>query len=216
MGLDGVELVLRCEEFFAISIPDAEAAAVRTVRDLHHLICRHLDVTPSAHLPVIPDPPVIATWETRFRIFRANHQKLPTPALHVKNSPGTPSGEPSSPSSPTSSASTPKTSSPKPISSATSASTDRPRNPRRPPPRTLPSANQDFTRKHWHPSPPAPPNAPQSPRLSPSEPGLCAKVGGTPRPKTRSPKSYDPTSRKSHPDDVFVACATPPARLASH
>lgn len=40
MGLDGVELVMECEDEFGISIPDAEASHVRTVADLHGVIMR--------------------------------------------------------------------------------------------------------------------------------------------------------------------------------
>ena len=46
MGLDAVEIVLRTEEFFVITIQDEEAAAVRTVGDFYLLICAKLDVLP--------------------------------------------------------------------------------------------------------------------------------------------------------------------------
>lgn len=46
MGLDSVELVLRAEELFVITIEDEEAAAVRTVGEFYHLICRKLNVSP--------------------------------------------------------------------------------------------------------------------------------------------------------------------------
>jgi len=59
MGLDAVEIVLRTEELFVITIEDDEAAAVRTVGDFYNLICRKMSVTPlqspvtSAELPTI-------------------------------------------------------------------------------------------------------------------------------------------------------------------
>jgi acyl carrier protein len=46
MGLDSVELVLRLEDEFSISITDDEAAATRTVGDVYNLILSKLDVTP--------------------------------------------------------------------------------------------------------------------------------------------------------------------------
>jgi acyl carrier protein len=46
MGLDSVELILRTEEDFSISILDEEAEKVRTVGDLYNLVLSKLDVTP--------------------------------------------------------------------------------------------------------------------------------------------------------------------------
>jgi acyl carrier protein len=43
MGLDIVELVLRTEQLYSITLPDDEAARVRTVADLYHLVCAKLD-----------------------------------------------------------------------------------------------------------------------------------------------------------------------------
>jgi hypothetical protein len=46
MGMDAVEIVLRTEELFAITIPDDEASAVRTVGDFYRLICSKLSLVP--------------------------------------------------------------------------------------------------------------------------------------------------------------------------
>lgn len=61
MGLDAVELVLRTEEFFVISIEDDEAGSARTVGDLYNLVCAKLGLPPlqspvtSASLPVVTE-----------------------------------------------------------------------------------------------------------------------------------------------------------------
>jgi acyl carrier protein len=84
MGLDAVEIVLRTEDLFAITLDDDEAAAVRTVGDFYRLICTKLDLAPlsspitSAELPIItrkekklfflpiytplPAPPEVLPW----------------------------------------------------------------------------------------------------------------------------------------------------------
>jgi acyl carrier protein len=46
MGLDVVELVMRTEEEFGITIDDSSASRIRTVGDLYHAICKLRDVTP--------------------------------------------------------------------------------------------------------------------------------------------------------------------------
>lgn len=46
MGLDTVELIMRCEEVFAIDIADEDAGQVQTVGDLYRLICRNLTLAP--------------------------------------------------------------------------------------------------------------------------------------------------------------------------
>jgi acyl carrier protein/energy-converting hydrogenase Eha subunit A len=46
MGLDAVELILRAEEEFNITIEDSEAERVRTVGDFYQLILTKLDLTP--------------------------------------------------------------------------------------------------------------------------------------------------------------------------
>lgn len=47
MGLDAVELILRVEDQFKISIADDEAAHVRTVGDLFQVVLSKLDTTPA-------------------------------------------------------------------------------------------------------------------------------------------------------------------------
>lgn len=49
MGLDTVELVMRCEEVFAIDLPDHKLSHVHTVGDLYDLICIELKLTPCTH-----------------------------------------------------------------------------------------------------------------------------------------------------------------------
>jgi hypothetical protein len=78
MGLDAVEIVLRTEEFFVITIDDEEAAAVRTVGDFYLLICTKLSVPPlvspitSAMLPVV-------TEKEKTLLFLYKHTPLPAP-----------------------------------------------------------------------------------------------------------------------------------------
>jgi len=47
MGLDTVELVMRCEEVFTVDLPDHKLTHVHTVGDLYVLICDELKLTPS-------------------------------------------------------------------------------------------------------------------------------------------------------------------------
>ncbi len=78
MGLDAVEIVLRTEELFVITIGDDEAAAVRTVGDFYNLICAKLNVSPfqspvtSAKLPTI-------TQKEKTLLFLYRHTPLPAP-----------------------------------------------------------------------------------------------------------------------------------------
>jgi hypothetical protein len=78
MGLDAVEIILRAEELFIITIEDDEAAAVHTVGEFYHLICAKLNVTPlqspvtSAKLPEI-------TQKDRKFLFLQTHTRLPAP-----------------------------------------------------------------------------------------------------------------------------------------
>jgi hypothetical protein len=46
MGLDAVELVMRCEEVFAIDLPHRKLNHIHTVGDLYVLICGELKLTP--------------------------------------------------------------------------------------------------------------------------------------------------------------------------
>jgi acyl carrier protein len=48
MGLDGVELVLRIEETFGISLADEEVSSIQTPRQLTELVLTHLAAAPSA------------------------------------------------------------------------------------------------------------------------------------------------------------------------
>jgi acyl carrier protein len=47
MGLDSVEIVLRIEDEFSISLPDDELSSVRTVGELYELVLSKLDTTPA-------------------------------------------------------------------------------------------------------------------------------------------------------------------------
>jgi len=47
VGLDSVELVMRTEDEFCITLTDDEAGSVRTVDDLYRLVLSKLDLTPS-------------------------------------------------------------------------------------------------------------------------------------------------------------------------
>jgi acyl carrier protein len=78
MGLDAVEIILRAEEFYSITIADDEAGRVRTVGDFYELICNKLNVAP------LPNPkkpavlPRISEIERSFVILR-KHTHLPPP-----------------------------------------------------------------------------------------------------------------------------------------
>jgi hypothetical protein len=75
MGLDAVELVLRTEEFFVISIGDDEAASVRTVGDFYNLICTKLDVS-ALQSPVTPANLPMVTE----KVFLFLQKQTPLPA----------------------------------------------------------------------------------------------------------------------------------------
>src|SRR4051794_19085876 len=47
MGLDIVELVIRTEEVFNITIDNYDAEKIRTVGDLYELVCKLLKVSPT-------------------------------------------------------------------------------------------------------------------------------------------------------------------------
>ncbi|MFC5863243.1 hypothetical protein ACFPT7_13140 [Acidicapsa dinghuensis] len=78
MGLDTVEIVLRTEELFAITIEDDEAGAVRTVGDFYHLICRKVGVMPLQSPVTSAELPTITHKEAKF-LFLSTHTPLPAP-----------------------------------------------------------------------------------------------------------------------------------------
>lgn len=54
MGLDIVELVLRTEEVFSITIEDSDAEQLRTVGDLYEQVCKLLNISPTPN-PATPN-----------------------------------------------------------------------------------------------------------------------------------------------------------------
>jgi hypothetical protein len=78
MGLDAVEICLRCEELFTITLADDEASAVRTVGDLYRLLCAKLDVTPLPSPITSAELPHITEKEKTF-LFLQRHTPLPAP-----------------------------------------------------------------------------------------------------------------------------------------
>jgi hypothetical protein len=78
MGLDAVEIVLRTEEFFVITIDDEEAAAVRTGGDFYLLICAKLSVPPLVSPITSVVLPVVTEKEKAF-LFLYKHKPLPAP-----------------------------------------------------------------------------------------------------------------------------------------
>ena len=55
MGLDVVELTIRCEEAFSVELPDEELGMASTVGKLYDLICKKLELTR------LPAPVVVRT-----------------------------------------------------------------------------------------------------------------------------------------------------------
>jgi acyl carrier protein len=45
MGLDTVEIVMRCEEVFGITLQDSKRERVQTVGHLHGFICEQMNIT---------------------------------------------------------------------------------------------------------------------------------------------------------------------------
>jgi hypothetical protein len=86
MGLDAVEIVLRTEELFAITIADDEAAAVRTVGDFYNLICSKLNITPLPSPITSAELPEITHKEKTF-LFLYKHTPLPAPPEVIPWSP---------------------------------------------------------------------------------------------------------------------------------
>jgi hypothetical protein len=78
MGLDAVEIILRTEELFVITVEDDEAAAVRTVGDFYNVICSKLNVTPLPSPITSTELPEITHKEKTF-LFLSKHTPLPAP-----------------------------------------------------------------------------------------------------------------------------------------
>lgn len=78
MGLDAVEIVLRAEELFVITIEDEEAAAVRTVGDFYNLVCAKVKVTPFQSPVASVELPTI-TEKEKTLLFLYRHKPLPAP-----------------------------------------------------------------------------------------------------------------------------------------
>ena len=78
MGLDAVEIVLRTEELFVISIGDSEAATVRTVGDFYKLICAKLSLFPLQSPVTSAKLPMITQQEKKF-LFVYKNTPLPAP-----------------------------------------------------------------------------------------------------------------------------------------
>lgn len=78
MGLDSVEIVLRTEELFAVSITDEEAALVLTVGDLYRLICGKLLLEPLSDPKTASPLPEISRKE-KARFFGYTLVPLPPP-----------------------------------------------------------------------------------------------------------------------------------------
>jgi hypothetical protein len=78
MGLDAVELVLRTEEFFVISIEDDEVASVRTVGDFYDLVCAKLGIPPLQNPATSTNLPVVTEKEKVF-LFLQKQKSRPAP-----------------------------------------------------------------------------------------------------------------------------------------
>jgi hypothetical protein len=78
MGLDAVEIILRTEGLFVISIGDDEAGAVRTVGDFYNLICAKLNLTPLPSPVTSVKLPTITHKEKKF-LFLYSNTPLPAP-----------------------------------------------------------------------------------------------------------------------------------------
>jgi hypothetical protein len=86
LGLDAVEIVLRAEELFVITIEDDEAASVHTVGDFYNLICSKLNVTTLPSPITSPELPEITHKEKTF-LFLSKHTPLPAPPEVLPRSP---------------------------------------------------------------------------------------------------------------------------------
>jgi hypothetical protein len=88
MGLDSVELILRAEELFVITIEDNEAEAVRTVGDFYILICAKLNLSPLQSPETSPELPLITIKEKGLLLSR-RYTPVPAPAEVLPWSPQT-------------------------------------------------------------------------------------------------------------------------------
>ena len=88
MGLDAVEIVLRTEDFFIITIEDDEAGAVRTVGDFYNLICAKLSV-PSLQSPITSATLPTITEKEKSLLFLYKNRPLPAPPEVLPWSPQT-------------------------------------------------------------------------------------------------------------------------------
>lgn len=79
MGLDAVEIVLRTEEFFVITIEDDEAASVHTVGEFYYLVCAKLNVPP-LQSPITPATLPKVTEKERKLLFLSMHTPVPAPS----------------------------------------------------------------------------------------------------------------------------------------
>jgi hypothetical protein len=70
MGLDGVEIILRAEEFFDIAINDDAARQVQTVGDFYILICGLLNVAPSKDPVTSLSLPIVTECKKSALFFR--------------------------------------------------------------------------------------------------------------------------------------------------
>ena len=78
MGLDAVELILRAEDFYSITVTDDEAVAIRTVGDFYQLICSKLNTTPLTMPQTAAILPKLTDVDSRFIILR-KYTPLPPP-----------------------------------------------------------------------------------------------------------------------------------------
>ncbi|MFC6647318.1 acyl carrier protein [Granulicella cerasi] len=79
MGLDSVEIALRCEGFFGVTLADEDLAQTSTVRELYELICRTLSLTPEQNLVPPKHLPTISERGKGF-LFLHTRKPLPPPA----------------------------------------------------------------------------------------------------------------------------------------
>ena len=78
MRLDTVEIVLRTEELFLITIGDDETATIKTVGDFYKLICAKLGLCPF-ELPVTSIRLPLVTEKQKKLIFLYKHIRLSAP-----------------------------------------------------------------------------------------------------------------------------------------